>query len=65
MNIIQLIAFGWVTAWVLCDSLFPSMDYKSKIFTCVLSVFVAGYSNNAHGKLWEKIKLIMASKHLP
>lgn len=60
MNLIQLIAFGWIGAWVLCDSLFPGMAYADKIHTCLFATFVAAYANNAHGVVWRKIKQLIS-----
>ncbi|MBS0286521.1 MAG: hypothetical protein JSR17_04445 [Proteobacteria bacterium] len=56
MNILQLTLFAWISTWVLCESVFPGMDYKHKILACVIGAFAAAYANNAHRLLWNRIK---------
>ncbi|MGE3318297.1 MAG: hypothetical protein AB7I18_03285 [Candidatus Berkiella sp.] len=56
MNLLQLLLFAWVAAWVFAESLSPGISYYGKMQASVIATFAAGYANDAHRVMIRKLR---------
>jgi len=55
LNLLQFIAFAFMLGWVGTDVI-GGASYHERLFISTMLAFIAGYLNNAHGIIWDKIR---------
>ncbi|MBS0285976.1 MAG: hypothetical protein JSR17_01680 [Proteobacteria bacterium] len=61
LTLVQFMAFAFILGWVGTDVI-GGATYQERLVISLFLVFVVGYLNNAHGKLWVRVKAMLSLK---
>lgn len=56
MNVLQLMTFAWVSAWVICEAFDPNAGYAEKLQISLICAFSVFYARDGHRWMWRVLK---------